>query len=1022
MKISSIKKLLLLSFFIISANSFTVYSVYKSNQQLTISQLWVEHSEQVIYKTESIFSLSKDIESGSRGFVITNDSSYLAPLLLAEKSTIVHLAQLRQLINDNALQLKLVDSLDHNLRKRLSYSMLTVDLRNRQGLDATIDFINGKQGKYYSDQIRSITNNIQQNELALLKQRRQANEQSIQTFKLFSEGMLILMSVLTILLLVVSGNYLLQRNGNEKRSIELGMANTALAFENQEKAKRAAELTIANTELAFQNTEKEKRAAELIIANTELAFESGEKEKRATELTKANWKLFMQNGEKEDRAAELIIANTELAFESKEKEKRAAELMTANWELHFQNGEKEKRAAELLLSNSDLTASKQKIIQINRFYDLIGKLNESIVRVKEVKTLFRNACDMVFEMGLFKTAWIGIFDEKNKTISLAEQSGMAIEDIGLFYNVPYQSNDSHDYILRTGKYFISTNIQQDLKMEKWKRFGASRGIHSLMILPIKKGGNVIGTLNLYAATADFTGKEEIELLERVVEDISFALDLFENAKIQQETAALLVQNEKRFRSLIEKGVDMITLRSPEGQIYYASPSVTDVLNRSNEELLNTSVYELVHPEDIPGLLKQVDSILTIPGGYFFRRQRYLHKNGHWIWCEGHVTNMLHEPGIHALVSNFRDISEKKKREEQREFDKNNLYALINNTNDLMWSVDRDLKLITSNQPFTIIANGIKKGVQTPGSNIFPACYSKEKLNRFQQYYQRALAGETFTAIEHDETPTPSWSELSYYPICKEDEVIGTACYSRDITKSKLAEQTLTNITIDLEKRIKELEQFAYIVSHNLRAPVANILGASFMLNHTGLIAEKKQELSRGLHDSVLKLDEVIKDLNEILNVKREISQIREPVFFSELVENIKISIKNLIDKDSISIQYDFTEINELVTLKKYIYSIFYNLISNSIKYRQPQMPSLIEIKSQVVNDRLCLTFKDNGLGIDLDKNGPLVFGLYKRFHDQINGKGVGLFMVKTQVETLGGTISIKSEINKGTTFKIEFKI
>ncbi|MBK9016545.1 MAG: hypothetical protein IPM82_22095 [Saprospiraceae bacterium] len=110
-------------------------------------------------------------------------------------------------------------------------------------------------------------------------------------------------------------------------------------------------------------------------------------------------------------------------------------------------------------------------------------------------------------------------------------------------------------------------------------------------------------------------------------------------------------------------------------------------------------------------------------------------------------------------------------------------------------------------------------------------------------------------------------------------------------------------------------------------------------------------------------------------------------------------------------------------LKSYLNSIFYNLISNSIKYRQPDLAPVIEIKARLVQNKLTLTFKDNGLGIDLDKKSEQVFGLYKRFHPETaEGKGMGLFMVKTQVETLGGKINVASEVHKGTEFNIEFDL
>ncbi|MDO8992314.1 MAG: HAMP domain-containing sensor histidine kinase, partial [Daejeonella sp.] len=146
------------------------------------------------------------------------------------------------------------------------------------------------------------------------------------------------------------------------------------------------------------------------------------------------------------------------------------------------------------------------------------------------------------------------------------------------------------------------------------------------------------------------------------------------------------------------------------------------------------------------------------------------------------------------------------------------------------------------------------------------------------------------------------------------------------------------------------------------------------------------------------------------------------VEFSTVVEDIKISIKNLFELDIIEIGYDFAEINTFSTLKSYIHSIFYNLIYNSIKYRQPQIPCLIKIESHLLDKKLQLVFTDNGMGIDLEKQGDQVFGLYKRFHTHIEGKGLGLFMVKAQVEKLGGKISVRSEVNKGTEFKIEFEV
>lgn len=224
---------------------------------------------------------------------------------------------------------------------------------------------------------------------------------------------------------------------------------------------------------------------------------------------------------------------------------------------------------------------------------------------------------------------------------------------------------------------------------------------------------------------------------------------------------------------------------------------------------------------------------------------------------------------------------------------------------------------------------------------------------------------------------------------------------------------------DLVQRNKNLEQFAYIVSHNLRAPVAAILGLSDMFKNGKLGDDQKGEIINALHSSVEKLDDVIKDLNHILHVKRDVSEKREVVHLSELANDIHFSIENLMEKKQAVVVWDFSEVDKILTVKSYLHSIFYNLISNSIKYGKPNVAPVIEIKSHKLKNKIELLFKDNGIGIDLKKNGEKVFGLYKRFHTEVEGKGMGLFMVKTQVETLKGKISIESKINEGTIFKIE---
>jgi len=262
-----------------------------------------------------------------------------------------------------------------------------------------------------------------------------------------------------------------------------------------------------------------------------------------------------------------------------------------------------------------------------------------------------------------------------------------------------------------------------------------------------------------------------------------------------------------------------------------------------------------------------------------------------------------------------------------------------------------------------------------------------------------------------------WLDVTVYPSIK-----GLSIYFKDITERKFGEMERAKMVSDILKRNNDLEQFSYIISHNLRAPVANIIGLAEELSRDQVIKGENNQLMDYLITSTKMLDTVIIDLNAVLQVKREIMENKETVILSRLLEEVLTYIPNLIREQKVKFIIDFSAGEELWTLKSFMHSIFYNLISNSIKYHQPGINPIIEIKSERSGDNFILIFTDNGIGIDLIKNKGHVFGLYKRFHSHVEGKGMGLFMVKTQVETLGGSISVESKVNHSTQFRLELKL
>ncbi|RYG06621.1 MAG: ATP-binding protein, partial [Chitinophagaceae bacterium] len=145
--------------------------------------------------------------------------------------------------------------------------------------------------------------------------------------------------------------------------------------------------------------------------------------------------------------------------------------------------------------------------------------------------------------------------------------------------------------------------------------------------------------------------------------------------------------------------------------------------------------------------------------------------------------------------------------------------------------------------------------------------------------------------------------------------------------------------------------------------------------------------------------------------------------FKEILNGACSEFRQEIAETETTITSNFDLAPEIKTIPAYLHSIFHNLISNAIKFRSPDRNLHIEISSELKNDCVCLVIKDNGLGIDLEKYGQKVFILYNRFHlHEPVGKGVGLSLVKTQIEALGGKIELESAPDKGCTFRLYFPL
>jgi len=294
----------------------------------------------------------------------------------------------------------------------------------------------------------------------------------------------------------------------------------------------------------------------------------------------------------------------------------------------------------------------------------------------------------------------------------------------------------------------------------------------------------------------------------------------------------------------------------------------------------------------------------------------------------------------------------------------------------------------------------------------------DKLRTAVQEYKECF----IETISYKKSGEEFWINFSMIPVTdKEGEHSHWISIQRDVTVEKEREKEREQLIRELTQNNKDLKQFSYITSHNLRAPLSNLTGLLNLIEEIPIEDSELKEIINGFSKSTHLLNETINDLVKVIIIKDNPSVQKEKLFIKDVFENVFNQLSFLISSNKPILKIDL-EVETIFDINKsYLESIFLNLLTNAINYREPSRQLRITIATKVEDNNLFMTFKDNGIGIDLEKNNDKIFGLYQRFHNYPESKGLGLYLVKSQVESMGGTISVDSIVGKGTTFTIVFK-
>lgn len=465
-------------------------------------------------------------------------------------------------------------------------------------------------------------------------------------------------------------------------------------------------------------------------------------------------------------------------------------------------------------------------------------------------------------------------------------------------------------------------------------------------------------------------------------------------------------SEERFRSMIENSTDAIQLVGPEGNILYTSASIKNVLGYTPEELQGLGVIPFLHPDDLAYFTKNLTELLSEPKKQITFQYRVKHKDGSWAWLETTGVNHLNTPNINALVGNFRNITERKKYEEELRYQKTLLEAQREVSPEGVLVVSPDGKMASYNKRFTKMWKFSEK-LMMEGKDELALQAATKELENPETFIERV--------IEIYNSHKPSFDVLHFKdgrvfdrhgsPIIGDDGTdYGYVWFFQDVTERKRLES--------------QKDEFISIASHELKTPVTSIKSFGQVLR----VRFKKEgndsaaELLGKMDAQVNKLTNLIGDLLDVTKIETGHVQHNNNYFeFDDLVTELVEEMQRTTDKHAL-LQKGKTN-KRIYADRERIGQVLTNLISNAIKY-SPHTDKII-IHSSTGNGNVKVCVEDFGVGIPkekLDKVFERFFRVSGPGKDTFPGLGLGLYISSEIVKRQNGRIWVESTVGKGSVF------
>jgi PAS domain S-box-containing protein len=523
---------------------------------------------------------------------------------------------------------------------------------------------------------------------------------------------------------------------------------------------------------------------------------------------------------------------------------------------------------------------------------------------------------------------------------------------------------------------------------------------------------------LLSKNSHSTTETWISITGRSVVDIHLKSEQLIRGTIQDISERKNIEKEvKRLSLVAEKTSNSVIITDRERRILWVNESTVKLTGYRRDEIVGQKPTMFQFEKTSQETQKQIRENLA--------QQKEVNaeilnraKDGREYWLTLNIVPMTDEAGQHiGYMSVQSDITERVMFERELKRSEENYRNILENSSEMIHTIDNQGKLVWASRSWKE-----KLGLSNEpaeGLNLLDFL-EKQTLSEFQRVMPSLNNGESVTDLDCvflSRDGSALSLEGRAIPVVENGVVVGSQAYLHDITKIKKAENDLRNV-LELTKRQNErLRNFTHIVSHNLRSHSSNLAGLIYLLS-----LESPDFIGNvyftNFRKAVDNLMDVISNLSEVALIETSENADFEKINLIYAVENAIANVYGLARNAKVSLHFEPADAAFVNGNQSYIDSIILNLLTNAIKYKADNRPASVEISVKEHENFMRLDVKDNGLGIDLERQGRKIFGMYKTFHHHPDARGIGLFLTKNQVEAMGGRIEVQSTVNVGSTFSV----